>query len=166
MPVPSAPRIADCFCDLVDPRISRCKRHQLLDIVTITVCAVFSGAESRVNVAQWGRAKREWLADWLALPHGIPSHDTRGRVFARIDPVQFEAGFLRWVQVVAGWAVPEVIAPDGKTVRRSGDPRSCKRPLHLVSAWATGGGSSCPRTRSTSRTTRSRRCRVCWPDWT
>ncbi len=131
-----APRIADCFADLVDPRIARGRRHQLLDIVTIAVCAVISGAESWVEVAQWGRIKADWLADWLALPHGIPSHDTFGRVFARVDPAQFEAGFLRWVHLVATGATPEVIALDGKTVRRSGDTFTGTRPLHLVSAWA------------------------------
>lgn len=132
-----APRIADCFCDLVDPRIPQGRRHRLLDIVTIAVCAVISGAESWVEVAQWGRIKQDWLADWLDLPHGIPAHDTFGRVFARIDPAQFEAGFLRWVQTVARTAEPEVIALDGKTVRRSGDQRTGQAPLHLVSAWAT-----------------------------
>lgn len=132
-----APRIADCFADLVDPRIPRGRRHRLLDIVTIAVCAVISGAESWVEVAQWGRTKQDWLADWLDLPHGIPAHDTFGRVFARLEPGQFETGFLRWVQAVAHTAEPEVIALDGKTVRRSGDTHAGKRPLHLVSAWAT-----------------------------
>lgn len=131
-----APRIADCFADLVDPRIPCGRRHALLDIVTIAVCGVISGAESWVEIAQWGRIKQNWLADWLDLPHGIPSHDTFGRVFARIDPAQFEAGFLRWVQLVATGAPPEVIALDGKTIRRSGETRTGKRPLHLVSAWA------------------------------
>lgn len=132
-----APRIADCFCDLVDPRTAHGRRHRLLDIVTIAVCAVISGAESWVEVAQWGRIKQDWLADWLDLPHGIPAHDTFGRVFARLDPGQFEAGFLRWVQTVARAAEPEVIALDGKTIRRSGDTHAGTRPLHLVSAWAT-----------------------------
>ncbi|MDQ3492322.1 MAG: ISAs1 family transposase [Chloroflexota bacterium] len=108
----------------------------MLDIVTIAVCAVISGAESWVEVAQWGRIKQAWLADWLDLPHGMPTHDTFGRVFARIDPAQFEAGFLRWVQTATQSAEPEVIALDGKTIRRSGDRRTGQRPLHLVSAWA------------------------------
>lgn len=127
------PRIADCFGDLVDPRIPQGRRHRLLDIVTIAVCAVISGAESWVEVAQWGRTKQ----DWLDLPHGIPAHDTFGRVFARIDPAQFETGFLRWVRIVARTATPEVIALDGKTVRRSGNRHAGTGPLHLVSAWAT-----------------------------
>ncbi|MGH2532553.1 MAG: ISAs1 family transposase [Thermomicrobiales bacterium] len=132
-----APRIAECFADLVDPRIDRTKRHQLLDIITIAVCAVISGAESWVEVADWDRAKQAWLADWLEVPHGVPSHDTFGRVLARLDPAQFEASFVRWVQAVAGTAEPEVIALDGKTIRRSGDGGVGTPPLHLISAWAT-----------------------------
>ena len=77
------------------------------------------------------------MAEWLDLPHGIPAHDTFGRVFARLDPAQVEAGFLRWVQQVAQTAAPEVIALDGKTVRRSGDRRTGLPALHLLSAWAT-----------------------------
>ena len=131
-----APRIADCFADLVDPRVDRTKHHQLLDVVTIALCAVISGAETWIEVEQWGQIKEDWLTEWLGLTHGIPSHDTFGRVFGLIDPDQFETGFLRWVQAIAGHAPHEVIAVDGKTVRRSGSPRAGQRPLHLVSAWA------------------------------
>lgn len=136
-----ATRIADCFVDLVDPRISRCRRHELLDIITIAVCAVISGADTFVDIADWGHAKRAWLAEWLVLPNGIPSHDTFGRVFARLDPNQFQEGFLRWVQTIVAGAPAEqpagVVALDGKSVRRSGDRRTGQTPLHLVSAWAT-----------------------------
>lgn len=138
MPVHPATRLADCFVDLDDPRIDRTRRHALLDIVTIAVCAVICGADNWVDIADWGRAKRAWLEEWLVLPHGIPSHDTFGRVFARIDPEQFTTGFLRWVQEVVTTAPAEVIALDGKTVRRSGAPTTGQLPLHLVSAWATG----------------------------
>lgn len=137
MPDHPATRIADCFVDLTDPRVDRTRRHALLDIVTIAVCAVICGADTWVDVAAWGRAKQDWLQAWLVLPNGIPSHDTFGRVFARIDPAQFATGFLRWVQAAVVAAPAEVIALDGKTVRRSGAPRSGTGPLHLVSAWAT-----------------------------
>jgi predicted transposase YbfD/YdcC len=141
MPAHPATRIAACFVDLVDPRVHRARRHDLLDIVTIAVCAVLSGADTFVDIATWGHAKRAWLADWLALPNGIPSHYTFGRVFARLDPDQFQQGFLRLVQQVVAAAPPEtrtpVIALDGKTVRRSGDRRTAQAPLHVLSAWAT-----------------------------
>ena len=143
MPAHPATRIADCFVDLVDPRVSRCRRHDLLDLVTIAVCAMISGADTFVDIAAWGHAKRDWLTEWLVLPNGIPSHDTFGRVFARLDPVQFQQGFLRLVQEVVAGAPAEaptttgVIAVDGKTVRRSGDRQTAQAPLHMVSAWAT-----------------------------
>lgn len=133
-----ASRIADAFAELVDPRVNRTKRHQLLDIITITLCGIICGAENWVEIADWADAKRAWLTDWLGLAHGVPSHDTLGRVFDRLDPVQFERGFLDWVQGTLTPQAGAVVAVDGKTVRRSGDARSGRSPLHLVSAWACG----------------------------
>jgi hypothetical protein len=132
----SSPLIADCFFDLVDPRISRTRRHQLLDIVAIALCAVLAGAESWVEVEEWGEIKLIWLRSWLALPNGIPSHDTFGRVFSRVDPEQLEIGFMRWVQLlVAGTTTTDgVVAIDGKTVRAAREHGGSA--LHLVSAWA------------------------------
>jgi len=137
-PVSTSPAVhlADCFADLVDPRIDRTKRHGLLDIVAIALCGVIGGAENWVEIADWGAAKQDWLRTWLALPNGIPAHDTFGRVFALLDPAQFEAGFLAWVQGVAAVTAGEVVAIDGKTVRGSHDRATGARPLHLVSAWA------------------------------
>lgn len=134
-----SPRIADCFADLVDPRIERTKRHTLLDVITIALCGVICGAESWVEVEDWGDAKLEWLRTWMALPNGIPSHDTFGRVFSRIDPVQFEAGFARWVQEVVTTTVPDetagsILAIDGKTIRAARERGG--NALHVVSAWA------------------------------
>lgn len=133
-----APRIADAFADLVDPRIDRTKRHQLLDVLTIALCGMLSGAENWVEIAAWAEAKKDWLTDWLGLAHGIPSHDTFGRVFNRLDPAQFETGFRRWVHGRLTPQAGDVIAIDGKTVRRSGDARTGRSPLHLVSAWVSG----------------------------
>jgi len=127
-------RIAECFVDLVDPRIARTRRHALLDIITIALCGVICGAESWVEVEDWADAKLEWLQTWLELPNGIPSHDTFGRVFSRINPAQFEAGFLRWVQGVAVATAGAVLAIDGKTVRAARALNGS--PLHVVSAWA------------------------------
>jgi hypothetical protein len=96
MPPHPATRIADWFVDLVDPRISRCRRHDRLDIVTIAVCAVISGADTFVDIADWGHAKRDWLEDWLALPNGIPSHETFGRVFPGSTRTSSPGGSCAW----------------------------------------------------------------------
>jgi len=124
------------FHELADPRVSPATRHQLLDIVAIAVCAMICGADTWVEVEAFGQAKREWLRSFLALPHGIPSHDTFGRVFAALDPAQFERGFRSWVAAVAAVRTGAVVAVDGKTLRRSHDRTQGKEALVLVSAWA------------------------------
>jgi predicted transposase YbfD/YdcC len=128
--------IGQHFAELDDPRVERCKRHGLSEIITIALCGVICGAESWVEIEQFGNAKRAWLAQFLDLPHGIPSHDTFGRVFARLDSAQFERCFLGWVQTLLGPTAGEQIAIDGKTVRRSYDRDQRRGPVHLVSAWA------------------------------
>ena len=136
MATPPTASILAHFHDLDDPRISPATRHELLDIVAIALCAVICGADSWVEVAAFGHAKRSWLSTFLALPHGIPSHDTFGRVFAALDPAQFETGFRSWVATVARLTGGEVVAVDGKTLRRSHDRPHGKAALELVSAWA------------------------------
>src|SRR3954467_10776072 len=132
--------LAACFTGLEDPReTSRCD-HQLMDILVIAVCAVIACAESWEDIALYGRSKQAWLETFLALPNGIPSHDTFRRVFMLIDPDAFEACFTRWAQSLAAGAQREVVAIDGKTVRRSGSRRHERGPLHLVSAWASERG--------------------------
>src|ERR687889_1552903 len=128
--------LASCFTGLEDPRETRRCDHQLVDILAIAVCAVVACAESWEDIELYGRSKRAWLETFLALPNGIPSHDTFRRVFMLIDPDAFEACFARWAQSLAGGVEREVVALDGKTVRRSGSRRRHHGPLHLVSAWA------------------------------
>lgn len=128
--------IATHFADLPDPRIDRCKRHDLLAIVTIALCGVICGADSWVEIERFGHAKRAWLETVVSLPHGIPAHDTFGRVFAALDPVAFETAFLGWVQTLVAPTDGAVVAIDGKTARRSHDRAHDRGPLHLVSAWA------------------------------
>jgi predicted transposase YbfD/YdcC len=132
--------LAACFVGLDDPRTaSRCA-HQLIDILVIAVCAVIACAESWEDIELYGRSKQAWLKTFLALPNGIPSHDTFRRVFMLIDPDAFEACFARWARSLAGKAEREVGAVDGKTVRRSASRRHDHGPLHLVSAWASDQG--------------------------
>lgn len=136
MPQPPHASIVAHFAHLEDPRISPATRHQLLDIVAIALCAVICGADTWVEVEAFGRAKEAWLRTFLALPHGIPAHDTFGRVFAALDPEQFEQGFRSWVAAVVGLTAGAVVAVDGKTLRRSHDTAAGKAALVLVSAWA------------------------------
>src|ERR687886_2775953 len=117
-----------------DPRCSGKVGHRLLDILVIAVCAVIACAESWCDIALYGRSKRAWLKTFLELPNGLPSHDTFRRVFMLLDPDAFEACFARWAQSLMGKIEREVVAIDGKTVRRSGS-RHQHGPLHLVSAW-------------------------------
>ncbi len=134
--MPPTASILAHFQDLEDPRISPATRHRLLDIVAIAICAVICGADTWVEVEAFGRAKAAWLRTFLALPHGLPAHDTFGRVFAALDPAQFEAGFRSWVATVADLTAGAVVAVDGKTLRRSHDAGQGKDALVLVSAWA------------------------------
>ena len=135
--------ISEHFATLSDPRTARGREHRLVDILTITLCAVICGADDWVAVATYGEEKEAWLRTFLALPHGIPSHDTFGRVFRLLDPDELRRCFLSWVQAVVGEAGGlgrQVVAVDGKTLRRSHDRRAGKGPLHLVSAWASESG--------------------------
>ena len=118
-----------------DPRSERTKRHDLLTIILIAILGVLCGADGWVDIESFGKTKETWLKTFLELPNGIPSHDTFGRVFARIAPKQFEECFLQWVHSVQE-QLRGVIALDGKTVRRSHDASNGKKALHLVSAWA------------------------------
>ena len=126
------------FANLDDPRLDRTRLHELIDILVIAICAVICGADDWVDVEAFGKAKETWLRTFLELPNGIPSHDTFNRVFARLDPDEFESSFLGWVQAVVGLSPGEVVALDGKQLRRSHDKALGKSPIWMVSAWAAG----------------------------
>ena len=129
--------IADHFAQMTDPRVERSQRHKLIDIITIAICAVICGADTWVDIESYGRAKLEWLKRFLELPNGIPSHDTFARVFAQLEPEEFQQSFLNWIKSISKIMKGEVIAIDGKTLRHSYDSSSAQSAIHMVSAWAT-----------------------------
>jgi hypothetical protein len=121
--------IIEHFDALEDPRIERTKLHLLLDIVTLTICAVICGADGPSDIEQYGHEKYDWLKTFLALPNGIPSHDTIGRVLARLDPHQFQACFLRWMQQLCHLSTGEVVPIDGKPCVTRMIPNSIRGPF-------------------------------------
>ena len=129
-------RIEDHFTDLTDPR-RREVTYPLINIVTIAVCAVICGADDFVSIAEYGEKKKKWLAEWLDLSVGIPSHDCFNRVLAALQPAEFEQCLLSWITALHEVTAGQVIAIDGKTLRRSFDAASSKAAIHMVSAWAT-----------------------------
>ncbi len=143
--------LTEHFGSLVDPRIDRTKRHNLMDIITIALCGVIAGADSWVDVEAFGKRKVEWLRKMLDLPNGIPSHDTFGRVFAKLDAQQFERCFTEWVLAVREVLQGDVVAIDGKRVRRSHDRYIGKDAIHMVGAWASASGVALGQTRVDGR---------------
>ena len=131
------PTIEQHFGDLTDPRVDRTKLHDLLNILVIALCAVIAGADNWEDVEEFGKARIEWFQTFLDLPNGIPSHDTFTRVFARLNPEQFQACFMRWMRSVSEVIGGQVIAIDGKVLRRSHDKGIGKTAIDMVSAWAT-----------------------------
>ncbi len=136
----SIEKLGQYFGAIEDPRCNGKVEHRLRDILVIAVCAVIACAESWEDIALYGRSKRAWLSTFLDLASGIPSHDTFRRVFMLIDPDAFEAGFAAWVGSLAAGFEREVVAIDGKTIRRSFDHKREQSPLHVVSAWASEQG--------------------------
>jgi predicted transposase YbfD/YdcC len=138
MASPAYPPVSllDHFADLDDPRSDHTKRHDLLDIIALTLCAVVAGADGWTDVEAYGHRKRPWLETFLDLPNGIPSHDTLGRVFAALDPAAFQRCFIAWMRAVVEASRGKLVAIDGKALRHSFDTAKGKGALHLVSAWA------------------------------
>ena len=131
-------KLQERFEEVTDPRASNV-RHRLLDIIVLTICGLISGADSWTEIEAYGNAKLGWFSKYLELPHGIPSHDTLGRVFAQMDPAEVQSSFLKCVGEIAE-LLAEQIAIDGKQLRRSHDRVNGKAAIHLVSAWGVGNG--------------------------
>lgn len=131
-------RLADVFVSIPDPRQAWKVEHDLVELLVVAVNAVLVGADTFVEIELWAKEKLEWLRKYLRLAHGIPSHDTFGRLFGLIDAQEFEAAFRRWVSGILPVLGSEVVAVDGKTSRRSGGVDATA--LHLVSAFAAGAG--------------------------
>lgn len=130
------PTIEQYFGELTDPRVDRTKLHKLIDILVIALCAIIAGADNWEDIADFGRAKIDWFQTYLELPNGIPSHDTFNRVFARLDPQEFRTGFMGWIRGVSKVIGGQVIAVDGKVLRRSHERGIGKAAIDMVSAWA------------------------------
>lgn len=127
--------ITEHFSELEDPRCEN-RWHLLMDMVVIAICAVVCGADGWSDIELFGRSKYDWFKQFLRLPHGIPSHDTFGRVFARLNGEQFQQCFMEWVQAIQEVTEGQIVAIDGKKLRRSYDKTLGKKAIYMVSAWA------------------------------
>jgi predicted transposase YbfD/YdcC len=125
------------FGNIEDPRIERTKLHKLVDIMVIAICAVIAGSDNWEDIEEFGKARKEWFQTILEIPNGIPSHDTFNRLFARIETEQFQNSFISWMRSASELIGGQVIAIDGKVVRRSHDNGIGKSAIDMVSAWAT-----------------------------
>lgn len=137
------PPITRHFITITDPRVERSKAHTLINIIVIAICAVISGCDSWVEIEAFGHDRKVWLRKFLELPNGIPSHDTFGRVFALMNPREFQTAFAAWMQSVVTLTGGKVVAIDGKTNRRTFGGKTkdgLTKALHLVSAFATANG--------------------------
>lgn len=128
--------IAKHFEPLKDPRMLLKTDHQLIDIIVISICAVIAGADKWTQIEEFAQTHEEWFKKFLELPNGVPSHDTIGRVFSILSAKQFQLCFQKWIKSVFTATEGQVIAIDGKTLRRSHDRRSNKSALHLIHAWS------------------------------
>jgi predicted transposase YbfD/YdcC len=130
--------LLEYFATIEDPRVERSQLHPLASVLALSLCAVVSGADSFVTIELYGRSRKDWLRSFLDLPNGIPSHDTLGRIFAMLNPKTLEEAFRNWVAAVSTLTKGEVVAIDGKTLRRSFRKAGSSAFVHMVSAWATG----------------------------
>ena len=135
MEAPASARLFDAFAHVSDPRRANA-RHRLFDIFVIALCAVISGAEGWEDMEEYGQAQVEWFKQFRELPHGIPSHDTFRRVLSRLKPDELRQCFVRWTEALRESLDGDIVAIDGKTLRRSFDHAASQGAIHMVSAWA------------------------------
>jgi len=128
------------FSTIPDPRIERCKRHELMDILFLSISAVLCGAEGWEEIEDFGQARLAWLQHYFPYVNGIPKHDTIARVLSRLDPKALQESFISWVNAACQLSDGEVVAIDGKTVKRSFQKGDRKSAIHMVSAWASQNG--------------------------
>lgn len=128
--------VEEYFGGITDQRKDRGKRHKLIDIITIALCGMLCGADDWVAITTFGQAREEWFRSFVELPHGIPSHDTFGDVFAWIEPEEFQKCFLGWVRAVIGKIPGQIVGVDGKILRGSQDRKNGQEAIGIVSAWA------------------------------
>ena len=126
------------FQDLPDPRVNRTKDHDLIDLLVIAICTLLCGGEGSNDMEDFGHAKRHWFETFLTLRNGIPNHDTFNRLFAALDPKAFGQCFVRWTQSLRQAVAQEIVALDGKALRRA---LAADQSIHyVVSAWAESNG--------------------------
>lgn len=126
----------DSFFEKVEDPRHHNKLHKLIDVIIIAICAVVAGADTYEQIENFGKKRKKWLSKFLELPRGIPSHDTFGRIFEKMNPKEFQNCFMHWIGYVTQQTKGQVIAIDGKTLRRSHDKSNDKKAIHMISAWA------------------------------
>ena len=132
--------IIEYFSILKDPRIERHKKHKLVDIILLAICAVLSGAEGWEAIEEYGHVKLEWLRKFIPLENGVPTHDTIARVLSRVSAKGLQECFLNWVRAVHRATEGQLVAIDGKRVRRSFNRSAGRSAIHRVSAWGSANG--------------------------
>ncbi len=124
------------FFETIEDHRRHNKLHKLIDVIIIAICGVVAGADTYEQIENFGKKRKKWLSKFLELPHGIPSHDTFGRIFEKMNPNEFQNSFKRWIESVTERTKGQVVAIDGKTLRRSHDRSNGKKAIHMISAWA------------------------------
>jgi predicted transposase YbfD/YdcC len=134
--LPMTKKTIDSFFEKIQDHRHHNRLHKLIDVIIIAICGVVAGADTYEQIENFGKKREKWLLKFLELPHGIPSHDTFGRIFERMNPNEFQNSFMGWIAAITEQTKGQVIAIDGKTLRRSHDKSNDKKAIHMISAWA------------------------------